>query len=170
MRKRGTARPLDRGREPTVWGKVCMARAFLVWNRSARAFEELVRTYGGRMRSAALRLTMNEAEAGQQVNLRGPVADALDAGQLCCHLGIVQIRQLMAIEAAVSHSCCQRSHGIQLGTGQAAGAVVVLRCDGHACSIKRVECRLDALPDGVGCLERDHLFGDHIEQIFGKHG
>jgi superkiller protein 3 len=72
---RAACRPLSRF-DSSPLGHVCMARAFLVWNRSARAFEEL---------EAALAMDGNDFEAllalGDAHRLRNAVSDAESAYQ-----------------------------------------------------------------------------------------
>jgi len=68
---RSACGPLQRARDGAVLARVCNARAFLVWNRSARAFEEL---------EAALAIDANNYEAllalGDAHRLRAVVTDA----------------------------------------------------------------------------------------------
>jgi superkiller protein 3 len=72
---RAACRPLARFDESPL-GHVCMARAYLVWNRSARAFEEL---------EAALAKDANDFEAllalGDAHRILGAVSDAESAYQ-----------------------------------------------------------------------------------------
>lgn len=68
---RAACRPLERIDGATVLFHVCMARTFLVWNRSARAFESI---------EAALAADANNFEAlvalGDAHRLRGAIEDA----------------------------------------------------------------------------------------------
>ncbi len=90
-RARGACRPLLEP-SPTLLGHVCMARAFLVLNRSARAFEEI---------EAALALDPGSFDAvlalGEAHRLRGSVSEAeeayrratqIDAASALPHLGL----------------------------------------------------------------------------------
>jgi tetratricopeptide (TPR) repeat protein len=71
---RALARPPRGSAEPPLVGRVCMARAFLVWNRSSRAFEEL---------EAVLAASPNDVEAllalGDAHRLRADVPAAESA-------------------------------------------------------------------------------------------
>lgn len=73
-RARSQCRAVSRAAGEGVLGRVCEARAFLAWNRSARAFEEL---------EAALRQAPNDFEAllalGDAHRLRAAVTEAEDA-------------------------------------------------------------------------------------------
>lgn len=74
QRARAQCRAVARAAQGTPLGRVCQARAFLAWNRSARAFEEL---------EAALEQAPNDFEAllalGDAHRLRAAVPEAEDA-------------------------------------------------------------------------------------------
>lgn len=92
---RAACRPIERAGRDSLLARVCRARAFLVWNRAGRAFEEL---------EAALAESPNDFDAlfalGEAYRLRADVANAESAYQRAItadgarfepHLGLGQL-------------------------------------------------------------------------------